>query len=413
MLESRTLEVSRIRQDFPILNRMVNGKRLVYLDNAATSQKPKVVIDALVDYYSRYNANIHRGVHKLSIEATETYENSRKKVAGFINSPTPQEIVFTRGTTESINLVRYAWGSKSIKKGDLIVLTLMEHHSNIVPWQLLAKEKGATIEYAPLTSDGKIDGEAFEELMERSPSLVAFTHCSNVLGTITDAQRLCSLAKRAGATTLVDAAQSVPNMPVDVQSMGCDFLAFSGHKMLGPTGIGVLYGRREILDSMEPFHGGGDMIKEVHIDGARWNDVPYKFEAGTSSIADAIGLGVAVDYLEEIGMENVMNHERAVTRYALEKMLAIKSMVVYGPRSADERAGVISFNLADIHPHDMASLLDEEGVAIRSGHHCAQPLMDHLKLPGTSRVSFSVYNSRDDVDVLIGALLRARSVFCP
>jgi cysteine desulfurase / selenocysteine lyase len=409
---TKTLDVEKLKADFPILGRKVKGKRLVYLDNAATTQKPKVVIDALADYYSRYNANIHRGVHQLSIEATETYENSRKKVAKFINSPAHQQVVFTRGTTESINLVKFAWGSKFVKRGDVILITLMEHHSNMVPWQLLAKEKGATLEYAPVTAEGELDVAEFERLLGLSPSLVAFTQCSNVLGTINDSARLCSLARKAGATTLVDAAQSAPHMPVDVQEMGCDFLAFSGHKMLGPTGIGVLYGRKELLDSMDPFQSGGDMIKEVHTDGARWNDVPYKFEAGTTNIADAIGLGVAVQYLGALGMENVRRHEVDLVKYAFERMSRIANLKIYGPMDPEARGGVISFNLADIHPHDMASILDEEGVAIRSGHHCAQPLMEHLGVPGTSRASFYVYNSTADIDDLVGALLKAKSVFC-
>ena len=413
MLEStKTVDVEKVRNDFPILDRTVNGKRLVYLDNAATTQKPKVVIDALVDYYSRYNANVHRGVHQLSIEATESYENSRKKLAKFINAPSSQEVVFTRGTTESINLVKFAWGSKFVKGGDVILLTLMEHHSNMVPWQLLAKEKGARIEYAPITADGKIDMGEFERMLGLSPALVAFTQCSNVLGTINDAEKLCSMARKAGATTLVDAAQSAPHMPIDVQRIGCDFLAFSGHKMLGPTGIGVLYGRRELLDSMDPFQSGGDMIKEVHLEGARWNDVPYKFEAGTTNIADAIGLGVAAEYLTSLGMENVRRHEVKLLAYAFEKMSRIPNIKIYGPMELDARGGVISFNLADIHPHDMASILDGEGVAIRAGHHCAQPLMEHLGIPGTSRASFYVYNSTEEIDVFIGALLKAKSVFC-
>jgi cysteine desulfurase / selenocysteine lyase len=413
LLEStRTLDVEKLKGDFPILSRKVKGKRLVYLDNAATTQKPKVVIDALVDYYSRYNANVHRGVHQLSIEATETYENSRKKVAKFVNSPTPQQVVFTRGTTESINLVKFAWGSKFVKEGDVILLTLMEHHSNMVPWQLLAKEKGARLEYAPITAEGELDMAEFERLLSLSPALVAFTQCSNVLGTINDAKKLCSMARSAGATTVVDAAQSAPHMAVDVQDMGCDFLAFSGHKMLGPTGIGALYGRKDVLDSMDPFQSGGDMIKEVHLDGARWNDVPYKFEAGTTNIADAIGLGVAVQYLGALGMDSVRRHEVDLLRYAFEKMSRIPNLKMYGPMDPEVRGGVISFNLADIHPHDMASILDEEGVAIRSGHHCAQPLMEHLGIPGTSRASFYVYNSTADIDAFIGALLKAKSVFC-
>jgi cysteine desulfurase / selenocysteine lyase len=413
MLEStKALDVQRIRDDFPILSRQVHGKRLVYLDNAATTQKPKAVIDALVDYYSRYNANVHRGVHQLSIEATEAYEGSRKKVARFINSPSSQEVVFTRGTTESINLVKFAWGSKFVKKDDVILLTMMEHHSNIVPWQLLAKEKGARIEYAPITADGRVDMAEFERLLGLAPAIVAFTHCSNVLGTINDAEKMCSMAKAAGATTLVDAAQSTPHMAVDVQRIGCDFLAFSGHKMLGPTGIGVLFGAKEKLNSMDPFQSGGDMIREVHLDGARWNDIPYKFEAGTTNIADAIGLGVAVDYLSALGMDQIRRHEVELVRYAFERMAPIPGLRIYGPMDVDAHGGVVSFNLADIHPHDMASILDEEGVAIRSGHHCAQPLMELLNVSGTSRASFYVYNSTDDIDAFIGALLKAKKVFC-
>ena len=412
MLEpTKTVDVERVRADFPILSRKVNGKPLVYLDSAATTQKPKVVIDSLVDYYSRYNANVHRGVHQLSIEATETYENSRKKVANFINAASSQEIVFTRGTTESINLVRYAWGSKFVHKGDLIVVTMMEHHSNIVPWQLLAQEKGARLEYAELTEDGRIDYARLDRILNLKPRLVAFTQCSNVLGTINDTQKMCAMARDVGATTVVDAAQSVPHMPVDVQRMGCDFLAFSGHKMLAPTGIGVLYGKREILNAMGPFMGGGDMIREVHKSGATWNEIPYKFEAGTTNIADAIGLGVAIDYLQSLGMENVRRHEVELLRYAFEKMSGIPNLRIYGPKNLEERGGVISFNLADIHPHDMASILDGEGVAIRSGHHCAQPLMDMLQTPGTSRASFYVYNNTEDIDALAAALQTARKVF--
>jgi cysteine desulfurase/selenocysteine lyase len=408
---TKTIDVERVRSDFPILARRVNGKPLVYLDSAATSQKPRAVIDSLVDYYSRYNANVHRGVYQLSIEATESYEAARKKVADFINAASTQEIVFTRGTTESINLVRYAWGSKFVSRGDLIVVTLMEHHSNIVPWQLLAEEKGAKLEYAELTDDGRIDYARFDRILNLKPRLVAFTQCSNVLGTINDARRMCAMAREVGATTVVDAAQSVPHMPVDVQAMGCDFLAFSGHKMLGPTGIGVLYGKRELLNSMAPFQAGGDMIREVHRSGATWNDVPYKFEAGTTNIADAIGLGAAVDYLDSLGMENVRLHELELSRYAAERLSTIPNLKIYGPKNLGERGGVVSFNLADIHPHDMASILDGEGVAIRSGHHCAQPLMDLLQVPGTSRASFYVYNNTEDIDALVAALEVARRVF--
>ena len=410
-MRSRSLEVEEIRKDFPILKRKIHGKRLVYLDNAATTQRPKSVIDATVDYYSNHNANPHRGVHQLSVEATEAFEGARSKVASFIKAST-EEVIFTKGTTESINLVRYGWGPTHIRKGDLIVLTMMEHHSNIVPWQLLARQVGARIEYVSLTEDGKLNMSHFEALMDQSPSLVAFTHCSNVLGTVNDAAKLAALAKRAGATTVVDAAQSAPHMPVDVGQIGCDFFAFSGHKMLGPTGIGVLYGKKSVLETTEPFEAGGDMIKEVHTTGATWNDLPYKFEAGTQNSAGAVGLGAAVDYLTAIGMERVRDHEETVSAYALEQMGKFPGITVYGPRDARERGGVVSFNMGDIHPHDMASILDEEGVAIRSGHHCAQPLMDLLNVPAMSRASFYIYNSFDDVDALMQALSKARNVFC-
>jgi cysteine desulfurase/selenocysteine lyase len=411
LLKSQSLEVDEIRKDFPILKRKVHGKRLVYVDNAATTQRPKCVIDATVDYYANHNANPHRGVHQLSIEATEAFEGARGKVASFINAST-EEIVFTKGATEGINLVRYGWGTSHIKKGGLIVLTMMEHHSNIVPWQLLAKQNGARIEFVGLTEDGKLDQGHFEALMGESPSLVAFTHCSNVLGTINDAAKLTALAKKAGATTVLDGAQSVPHMPVDVRKIGCDFLAFSGHKMLGPTGIGVLYGRKGALEETEPFESGGDMIREVHTTGATWNDLPYKFEAGTQNSAGAVGLGAAVDYLTAIGMQRIRDHEESLTAYALEQMGKFPGITVYGPRDAREKGGVVSFNMGDIHPHDMASILDEEGVAIRSGHHCAQPLMELLNVPAMSRASFYVYNSFDDVDALMQALSKARNVFC-
>jgi len=411
LLRSQSLPVEEIRKDFPILRRRVHGKKLVYLDNAATTQKPKSVIDATVDYYTNHNANPHRGVHQLSVEATEAFEGARKTVASFINSST-EEVVFTRGTTEGLNLVRYAWGNSRVKKGDLIVLTMMEHHSNIVPWQLLAEQAGARVEYVGLTPEGKLDMAHFESLMAQTPVLVAFTHCSNVLGTINDAARLSALAKREGAVTVVDGAQSTPHMPTDVQQIGCDFLVFSGHKMLGPTGIGALYGRKSLLQEMEPFQGGGDMIRQVHTTGATWNDVPYKFEAGTQDSAGAVGLGAAIDYLSAIGMEKVRAHEESLVGYALERMSALPGMTIYGPKNPGDRGGVVSFNMGDIHPHDMASILDEEGVAIRSGHHCAQPLMELLNLSATSRASFYIYNSYDDVDALILALSKAREVFC-
>ncbi len=410
MLESEALNIEKVRVDFPILRRKVNGKRLVYLDNAATTQKPRQVIDALVDYYSRYNANVHRSVHRLGEEATEAYEASRSKVAGFVGCK-PAEAIFTRGTTESINLVRFAWGEKEVARGDLLITTLMEHHSNIVPWQLLAKKKGANLKFVGLHPDGTLKMDEFEKLLAESPKLVAVTHCSNVLGTINEVAKICSMAKRAGAVSVVDGAQSVPHMPVNIADLGCDFYAFSGHKMLGPTGIGVLYGRKELLEAIDPFHGGGEMIREVFLDHATWNDVPYKFEAGTVNIAGAIGLGAAVDYLTSIGMEKVREHELKLLRYAIEVLSRVKGFKGYGPRRPEQRSGIVSFNLGEVHSHDVATILDEEGVAIRSGHHCAQPLMRWLDVAATSRASFHVYNSTDDIDVLAAGLEKVRRVF--
>ncbi len=410
-MKTQALDVEKIRGDFPILKRKIHGKRLVYLDNAATTQKPQAVIDSLVDYYTSHNANIHRGVHQLSIEATEAYEQARAKVASFVNARSEEELIFTRGTTESINLVRFAWAEKNLRKGDVIVTTMMEHHSDIVPWQLVAKKVGASVRFVGLDEQGRLKSDDFEEAMRESPKIVAVSHSSNVLGTINDVSKICRQARHAGAVTVVDAAQSVPHMAVDVQAIGCDFLAFSGHKMLGPTGIGALYGRRELLEEMDPFQGGGDMIKEVHTTGAEWNELPYKFEAGTSSIADAIALGVAVDYLSSVGMQNVRAHEIEVTRYALGLLRDTEQMTIYGPVDPNERGGVISFNYGDVHPHDLASILDEEGVAIRSGHHCAQPLIEWLGVSAASRASFYIYNSFDDVDVLVGGLKKAGRIF--
>ena len=410
MLKTESIDVEKVRADFPILKRKVHGRRLVYLDSAATAQKPKAVIDALVDYYSRYNSNVHRSVHTLGEEATAAYEGSREKAAKFVGAGA-KELVFVRGTTEAINLVRYAWGESNVKKGDLLVTTLMEHHSNIVPWQLLAKSKGANLKFVGLNQDGTLDMGQFEALLKESPRLVAVTHASNVLGTINDVRAICAKAKAAGATTVVDGAQSVPHMPVGTADIGCDFYAFSGHKMLGPTGIGALVGRKELLEGMDPFHGGGEMIREVFLDHATWNEVPYKFEAGTVNIADAIGLGAAVDYLEAIGMEKVREHEANLLSYALQSLSTVKGFHPYGPTDPAERGGVVSFNLGDVHPHDLATILDEEGIAIRSGHHCAQPLMRWLDVAATSRASFHVYNSYDDVDALKAGLEKAGSIF--
>jgi len=410
LLKTDVLDIEKVRSDFPILRRTVHGKRLVYLDNSNTTQKPRAVIDALVDYYSRHNSNVHRAVYALAEESTESYEGARRKVAGFVGAPA-KDLVFVRGTTEATNLVRFAWGETHVKKGDLLVSTLMEHHSNIVPWQLLAKRKKATLKFVGLRPDGTLDMESLENLLKESPKLVAFTHCSNVLGTINDVAKICSKARAAGATTLVDGAQAVPHMPVDIRSFGPDFYAFSGHKMLGPMGIGGLLAKKELLEEMEPFHGGGEMIREVFLDHSTWNDVPYKFEAGTVNVADAIGLGAAIDYLSGIGMAKVREHEVKLLDYALQTLAELKGFQQYGPLDLKKRAGVISFNFADVHPHDLATILDEEGIAIRSGHHCAQPLMRWLNVTAASRASFHVYNSYDDVDALKAGLTKAGGIF--
>jgi cysteine desulfurase / selenocysteine lyase len=410
LLKTEVLDIEKVRADFPILARKIHGKRLVYLDNAATTQKPKAVIDSLVDYYSNHNSNVHRSVHTLGEEATEAYEAARGKAARFVGAPA-KELVFVRGTTEATNLVRYAWGEKNVKAGDLLVTTLMEHHSNIVPWQLLAKSRGATLKFVGLQQDGTLDMGSFEALLKEAPRLVAVTHSSNVLGTINDVEAICRKARSAGAATVVDGAQSVPHFPVDVGAVGADFYAYSGHKMLGPTGIGALVAKKKTLEEMEPFQGGGEMIKEVFLDHSTWNDIPYKFEAGTVNIADAIGLGAAVDYLTAIGMVKVREHEVKLLDYALQTLPEAKGFRAYGPTDTSKKGGVISFNLADVHPHDLATILDEEGIAIRSGHHCAQPLMEWLDVSATSRASFYVYNSYDDVDALKAGLQKAGGIF--
>jgi cysteine desulfurase/selenocysteine lyase len=410
LLKTEAVDVEKVRKDFPILRRKVHGKRLVYLDNAATTQKPQAVIDALVDFYSRYNSNVHRSVHTLGEEATAAYEGAREKVAKFVGAPASATI-FVRGTTEATNLVRFAWGEKYVKKGDLLVSTLMEHHSNIVPWQLLAKSRGAKLKFVGLTPDGGLDIGSLEDLLRESPRLVAFTHCSNVLGTVNDVAAICAKARKAGATTVVDGAQSVPHLPVDLSTLGADFYAFSGHKMLGPTGIGALIGKKQLLDDMDPFEGGGEMIREVFEDHSTWNDVPHKFEAGTVNIADAIGFGAAVDYLASIGMDKVREHELRLLDYAHEALAKVKGFHPYGPEDNRKRSGLIAFNYADVHPHDLATILDEEGIAIRSGHHCAQLLMRSLEVSATSRASFHVYNSYDDIDALKQGILKAGAIF--
>ena len=402
-----------IRHDFPILGRTVRGGRpLVYLDNASTTQKPNQVVEAITKYYRNHNANTHRAVYALAEEATELYESARDKVAGFINASERSEIVFVRGTTEAINLVAYAWGRANVGKGDVVVTTEYEHHSNIVPWQLLTQEKGASLRYVPIDDEGYLMLDKLDDILaEGNVKLVAFSLMSNVLGTITDAEYIISRCRRAGVPTLVDGAQAVPHMRVDVKSLGCDFFAFSGHKMLGPTGIGVLWVRKSLLQAMRPFHGGGDMIREVHKHESTWNDLPYKFEAGTPNIADVVGLGAAVDYLEGVGMDNVRRHERELTAYALDRMAGVAGITLYGPRDPDRRGGVVSFNFADVHPHDVAHIMDEEGIAIRSGHHCAQVLMERMNVAATSRASFYVYNTREEVDALIRALRKVAEMF--
>jgi len=403
-------DVEHIREDFPILRRRLNGKPLVYLDNAATSQKPRQVIEALVDYYQRYNANVHRSVHTLAGEATEAFESARRKVARFLNAG-PQEVVFTRGATEAINLVAFSWGRTFIREGDEILLTEMEHHSNLVPWQLLAKEKGARLRFIPVAlPEGVLDLDRLDDLLTDRTRLVALTHSSNVLGTINPVAEVAHRAHEVGAAVLVDGAQSVPHGPVDVRALGCDFLAFSGHKMLGPTGIGGLYARQEWLERMPPFLGGGEMIMKVDWEGSTWNQSPYKFEAGTPNIGDAIALGTAVDYLEAIGRQRIQAHERALTKYALARLRAVQGLTLHG--RAPARGGVISFLVEGIHPHDLAQVLDSEGVAIRAGHHCAQPLVvQRLGQVATARVSFYLYNTFAEIDRLIEAVEKAKEFF--
>ncbi len=399
----------RIRADFPILNQTVNGRPLVYLDNAATTQKPRQVIEAVARYYETSNANVHRAIHTLGERATEQYEGARERVARFVGARDAREVVFTRNATEALNLVAYAWGLRRLGPGDEIVTTLMEHHSNFVPWQQVAEARGARLRVAAPEPDGTLDLERLAGLFTERTRLVAVTHASNVLGTINPVDEIARRAHEAGALVVVDGAQSAPHMPVDVAALGCDFFAFSGHKMLGPTGIGVLWGRRELLEAMEPFLYGGDMIAGVRLEGADWNEVPYKFEAGTPNIAGAIGLAAAIDYLEAVGMENVHAHEQRLTAYARRWLEEVGGIEIYGPRG--ERSGLLSFNLAGIHPHDVATVLNEEGVAIRAGHHCAQPLMDWLEVPATNRASFYIYNTEADVDRLAAALVKTKEFF--
>ena len=412
-MQSTQYSAEEIRKDFPILKRKVrDNKPLIYLDNASTTQKPNKVINAINDYYKNHNANIHRAVYALAEEATEAYEKTRQKVADFLNIANRQEIIFVRGTTEGINLVAYSWGRKHIGSGDIIVTTEYEHHSNIVPWQLLSQETGATLQYIDIDKDGELKLEQLDEYLATGKvKLVTFSLMSNVLGTISDAKTIISKCKKAGALTLIDGAQAVPHMKIDIENLECDFFAFSGHKMLGPTGVGVLWVRKAILETMTPFHGGGDMIREVHKFETTWNDLPYKFEAGTPNIADVIGLGAAIDYLSEIGMNNIIQHEADLTKYALEKISKVKGVVIYGTKNLSKRGGVIAFNFSDVHPHDVAQIIDEEGIAIRSGHHCAQVLMEKLDVAATNRASFYIYNTKQDVDSLVQSLEKVARLF--
>jgi cysteine desulfurase/selenocysteine lyase len=405
-------DVETVRADFPILAQERRpGVPLVYLDNAATSQKPLSVINTMDDYYRRYNANVHRGVHMLSEAATAAYEEARIKVRRFINAPSKREIIFTRGTTEGINLVVQTWGRANLKPGDVVVSTVMEHHSNIVPWQILAAEKGFTLRFVPVLADGTLDLDVLAGYLRNEPvKLVTVMHVSNVLGTINPVAEMARMAHEAGALILIDAAQSIPHMPVDVQALDADFLVFSGHKMCAPTGIGILYGKRALLDAMPPWMGGGDMIARVRLDGSTWNDLPYKFEAGTPSIAEAIGLGAAVDYLSALGMEHVHQHEKAITAYALDRLSEVAGLTLYGS-DPTKKGAVAAFSLSGIHPHDVAQLLDSEGVAVRAGHHCAQPLHDNLGISASARASFYLYNTMAEVDCLIDAIDKAKATF--
>ncbi|MDM8528614.1 cysteine desulfurase [Anaerolineales bacterium HSG24] len=399
-----------IRRKFPILDQQSNGNPLTYLDSGASSQKPETVIEAMNSYYRQYNANVHRGIYQLSEKASAAYENARKKIARFINASTWRELIFTRNTTESINLVAYSWGLTNLKSGDVIITTEMEHHANLVPWQQLAAQTGAKVKYIPITEQGCLDLTKYDAWLSPAVKLVAITQMSNVLGTIPPIKTMIEQAHAVGALVLLDGAQSVPHMPVDVQALGCDFLAFSGHKMLGPTGIGALWGRKDILSQMPPFMTGGDMIKRVTLEGSEWHSLPWKFEAGTPAIAEAIGFGEAVEYLNTLGMANIRQHEIELTTYALECLNQVEGLRIYGPQNPQERGGAISFTMGDIHPHDIAAVLDGEGIAVRAGHHCAMPLHDKLGLSATTRASFYVYNIAEDVDRLVNGLDKAREL---
>jgi cysteine desulfurase/selenocysteine lyase len=405
------LDIEHVRGEFPILSREIKpGVPLIYLDSAATSQKPRQVIEAMSVYYEQQNANIHRGLHRLAEEATESFESAREKVTEFIGARSTRQVIFTRNTTESINLVAYSWGRANLEKGDLIVLTEMEHHSNIVPWQILAEERGVRLAFIEVTEEGLLDIGSFHDLLEDEPRLVSFTHMSNMLGTINPVEEMTRLAQEAGALVLIDGAQSVPHLPVNVSDIGADFYAFSAHKMCGPTGIGVLYGREDLLEEMPPFLGGGDMIKRVWLETFTVNDLPHKFEAGTPPIAEAIGLGAAIDFLTDIGMQVVHQHERLLIERMLDRLEEVPGVRVYGP-GVEYKGGVASFSFEGVHPHDVAQILDDQGIAVRAGHHCAMPIHEKFGLPATTRASFYLYNSVEEVDSLIEGLYKVKEVF--
>ena len=406
---SAALDVERIKCEFPILDQKIHGKKLVYLDNAATSQKPRAVIDAIVHYYEHNNANIHRGVHTLSVRATEAHDEAREMVRHFIQAADAGEIIFVRGATEAINLVAQTYGRANVGEGDEVLITAMEHHSNIVPWQMLCEEKGARLVVAPINDAGELDLDAFEKLLSPRTRIVAVAHVSNALGTVNPVRKIVQLAHAHDVPVLVDGAQAVPHLAVDVQALGCDFYAFSGHKVYGPTGIGVLYGKEEILAEMPPYQGGGDMISSVSFEKTTYNVVPYKFEAGTPDIAGAIGLGAALDYISRLGMDRIAAHEHDLLVYATGQVGAIPGVRLIG--TASERAGVLSFVMEGVHPHDLGTILDRDGIAIRTGHHCAQPVMDRFGIPATARASFAVYNTRQDVDALVEGMRKAHEVF--
>lgn len=405
------LDIQKIRSDFPILNREVNGHSLVYLDNAATTQKPRAVIEAMTRYYEHSNSNIHRGVYILSEEATEQYEDVREKVKKFLNVPQEYEVIFVRGTTEATNLVSHSFGESRIKAGDEILVTQMEHHSNIIPWFLLAKKKGARVVFARMTDDGELDFENFEAKLSSKTNLVSVTHVSNVLGTINPIKNIVRLAHEKNIPVLIDAAQAVPHLPIHLGDIGPDFFAFSAHKMLGPTGIGVLVAKKDWLEVMDPFLGGGEMIREVTEEGATWNDVPWKFEAGTMPIAEVIGFGRAIDYLRDIGMENIHRMETELVGYALEQLNGVDRIRIFGPRDPEKRGGLVSFNLEGVHPHDLASFLDSVGICVRAGHHCAMPLHQRLGVPATIRASLYLYNTREEIDRLVDGMRKAQAMF--